>query len=158
MGFFDRISQATDALASAGGLREVDRELLASGLVGSAVVQSIAPTAISFGSGANADPVVAFTLEVRLAAQAPYTVQLQQRVPHLMVASVQPGATVTVRVDATDQQRVAIDFAQAPTAQPAAASSDDALGKLERLAALHEQGALTDDEFSEEKRRLLGEI
>ncbi len=41
-------------------------------------------------------------------------------------------------------------------AQPAA--DDDALSKLERLAKLHEAGALTDAEFETEKRQLLGEI
>jgi hypothetical protein len=43
---------------------------------------------------------------------------------------------------------------------PATAGDDpDAAGTvalLERLAALHERGALTDDEFAEQKRRLLG--
>jgi hypothetical protein len=33
--------------------------------------------------------------------------------------------------------------------------ADDAIGKLERLAALHASGALTDAEFAEQKRRVL---
>jgi hypothetical protein len=33
--------------------------------------------------------------------------------------------------------------------------SDEALDQLTRLAALHEQGALTDDEFATQKPRLL---
>jgi hypothetical protein len=36
------------------------------------------------------------------------------------------------------------------------ATGDDRLGRLERLAALHAQGALSDEEFAAEKRRLLG--
>jgi hypothetical protein len=32
---------------------------------------------------------------------------------------------------------------------------DDTISKLERLAALHASGALTDAEFAEQKRRLL---
>ena len=47
-------------------------------------------------------------------------------------------------------------IAGTPPAQPAA--DDDALSKLERLAKLHEAGALTDAEFETEKRQLLGEI
>ena len=47
--------------------------------------------------------------------------------------------------------------------QPAAFASDDAgkdtddpLAQLERLAALRDSGALTDEEFEEQKRRILG--
>ena len=46
--------------------------------------------------------------------------------------------------------------AGAQPAQPA--DSDDTLSKLERLAKLRESGALTEDEFEHEKKRLLGEI
>ncbi len=45
--------------------------------------------------------------------------------------------------------------AAANWAPPAAASSDDRLAQLERLAHLHASGALTDDEFAREKARLL---
>jgi hypothetical protein len=38
-----------------------------------------------------------------------------------------------------------------------ASSDDDRLGRLERLAALHASGALSDDEFAAEKQRLLDE-
>jgi hypothetical protein len=37
-----------------------------------------------------------------------------------------------------------------------AAADDDALGRLEKLAALHESGALTDAEFDSAKAKLLG--
>ena len=74
-----------------------------------------------------------------------------------MVPSVQPGSIVAVRVDETNPQRVAIDFEHPQADLTAGSSSGDALSKLERLAALHEQGALTDEEFAEQKRRLLDE-
>lgn len=48
----------------------------------------------------------------------------------------------------------------APAASPAGATggapAPDRLAQLERLAALHASGALTDDEFAREKARLLG--
>ncbi len=45
---------------------------------------------------------------------------------------------------------------EAPTAAAAATSEDDArLGRLERLATLHEKGVLTDEEFAAEKARVL---
>jgi hypothetical protein len=54
-----------------------------------------------------------------------------------------PGATVVVneRVDARDG---------------AADGGDDRVSQLERLAKLHEEGALTDAEFEVEKSRILG--
>jgi hypothetical protein len=36
-------------------------------------------------------------------------------------------------------------------------ANDDSIGKLERLADLHDRGVLTDDELAEQKRKLLGE-
>jgi len=44
----------------------------------------------------------------------------------------------------------------APLAQPVAAPAEDLLGKLERLAALHSSGALTDTEFATVKASLIG--
>jgi hypothetical protein len=38
---------------------------------------------------------------------------------------------------------------------PTPAPGDDAVSRLERLAALHKQGVLTDEEFAEQKKRLL---
>lgn len=44
-----------------------------------------------------------------------------------------------------------------PAAAPAAPAADaDPMAQLERLAALHAQGALTDEEFAAQKAKLLG--
>jgi hypothetical protein len=47
---------------------------------------------------------------------------------------------------------------QAPAAPPpqAAPAEDPMIAKLKELAALHEQGVLTDDEFAAQKAKLLG--
>jgi|GEM_PF-6829462 hypothetical protein len=45
--------------------------------------------------------------------------------------------------------------AAAAAAAPAAAGTDDVVAKLERLAALHSSGALSDEEFSQLKESLL---
>ncbi|MEU2027228.1 SHOCT domain-containing protein [Streptomyces sp. NPDC016469] len=42
-----------------------------------------------------------------------------------------------------------------PAASPAAAPGEDMIGQLERLAALKQQGILTDAEFEAQKARLL---
>ena len=43
-----------------------------------------------------------------------------------------------------------------PAPPPPAPSVDDAAGELERLASLHESGALSDDEFATAKQKVLG--
>jgi len=45
--------------------------------------------------------------------------------------------------------------APAPSAEPAGSGGDDELVQLERLADLKERGVLTDEEFAEQKRRIL---
>jgi hypothetical protein len=47
---------------------------------------------------------------------------------------------------------------RAGTATPAAAPGDDVFSNIEKLATLHERGALTDEEFAAEKQKLLGQI
>lgn len=74
------------------------------------------------------------------------------------------GAQVHVVGDAsqlTDEQRaklraLGIDPAQLPGAAPAPVPQQDTISRLERLAALRAQGVLTDEEFAEQKRRILG--
>ncbi|MGO4599866.1 SHOCT domain-containing protein [Terrabacter sp. 2RAF25] len=43
----------------------------------------------------------------------------------------------------------------APVAAPAAPTTEDLLGALERLGVLRAQGILTDDEFAQQKTRIL---
>ena len=62
---------------------------------------------------------------------------------------------------ARKQQQKAINEQQAAAAQqapaaPAGPSSDDALIEIQKLSVLHEQGVLTDEEFSAKKAQLLG--
>ena len=160
MGLFDRITEAAGNIQTGLQLREVDPDLMANGLPGDAAVKAVDATKMSLGKDAFADPVLAFDLEVRLPNREPYTVALQQRVPHIYEGAVIPGATVSVRVDSADPQRVAIDFDQPPV--PAGASAPtpaaDQVSQLERLAKLHEQGVVSDAELAELKKRLLGEL
>jgi hypothetical protein len=81
-------------------------------------------------------------------------------VPHIYEGAVIPGATVAVRVDRTDPRRLAIDFNQPPVPAGAGAPTQvaDPLSQLERIAKLHDQGVVTDDEFAEMKKRLLSEL
>ena len=57
------------------------------------------------------------------------------------------------KYDAQQQEQ----YAQEPQyAQPAPAPEDDSTAQLQKLAALHTQGVLTDDEFSAAKAKILG--
>lgn len=57
------------------------------------------------------------------------------------------------RIDNLEQQQAPAPAAPAPAAAPAGPSL---LDQLNQLSALHEQGALTDNEFTAAKAKLLG--
>jgi Short C-terminal domain len=54
------------------------------------------------------------------------------------------------------EQAYADEPPPAPAPPPPAPSAGDAAGELERLASLHQSGALTDDEFAAAKQKVLG--
>jgi len=58
------------------------------------------------------------------------------------------------RLDTLESQQQAPAPAP-PAAAPSAGISSDAMAKLQELGKLHEQGVLTDEEFSTQKARLL---
>ena len=46
--------------------------------------------------------------------------------------------------------------AQQQVAQAAASATEDVIAQIEKLSALHQSGALTDEEFAAAKKKLLG--
>ncbi|WP_243841452.1 SHOCT domain-containing protein [Mycobacterium sp. DL592] len=56
------------------------------------------------------------------------------------------------------QQAMAAMQAAAQQAQPAQPAPADPVDRLERLAALKDRGLITDEEFEQQKRRILGEV
>ena len=56
---------------------------------------------------------------------------------------------------AVDRVNGVVDNQEVPQEQPKEDNVDD-LSKLERLAKLHETGALTDEEFAQAKKKVLG--
>lgn len=94
---------------------------------------------------------------------------LMRRRPMLRAAAVGGGAYVAGKRRAESQQREADQEArleglegQPATAPPPAAPpgaggmSADVVERLKQLGELHDQGVLTDDEFAQQKARLLG--
>jgi hypothetical protein len=69
-------------------------------------------------------------------------------------------AQQAAEAQAYEQQQMAPPpMAPAPAPAPAPAAgglSPDAINELQQLAALHEQGILTDDEFNAQKAKILG--
>jgi hypothetical protein len=60
------------------------------------------------------------------------------------------------RIDNLEQQQAPAPAAPAPAAAAPAAAAPSLLDQLNQLSALHEQGALTDNEFTAAKAKLLG--
>ena len=59
-------------------------------------------------------------------------------------------------MQAAAQQAVAAQQAAAPPPPPAAPAGDPTIAELEKLAALKQQGILTEEEFAAAKAKLLG--
>jgi uncharacterized membrane protein YebE (DUF533 family) len=81
------------------------------------------------------------------------------RRPLMRVAAGAATATVAYKAgQRRTQQNQYNDQAQAapPQAAPAPAAPADSTAELERLAKLHESGALNDEEFAAAKAKLLG--
>jgi hypothetical protein len=89
-----------------------DKQTLQSGVPGSALVMSLAPTGTVIN---DMYYVCNIGLRVSLPAQAPYDVIIKQSVPITAMARVNPGASVGVKVDPTDNTKVVIDW-NAPAA------------------------------------------
>jgi hypothetical protein len=94
---------------------------------------------------------------------------LMRRRPLLRAAAVGGGAYMAGKHTANNRQREAEQEqrigeledqprpapAAAPAAAPASGLSETMLAQLKQLGELHEQGVLTDEEFTQQKQRLL---
>ena len=127
--------------------------------------------------------VVSCSANLQLVAQAegvPARAVEQQTLVHRSRWPV-PGMTLPATVDRANPTHVRIEWDELPDARdrarqtaegmaaamrttqprkpppppPADDSFDERMNRLERLAKLHADGALTDEEFAEQKRRLL---
>jgi membrane protease subunit (stomatin/prohibitin family) len=78
----------------------------------------------------------------------------------MLVAGMKMGqAQAQQQMQAQAQQQAAVEQARqegATKAQAAAPATKDTTAELQKLADLHKSGALTDEEFSAMKKKLLG--
>ena len=157
-----------DALRDANALMGQTIEqnnLRASGVPGEALVENLADTGMTL----NDNPVVEFQLLVTIPGREPYRVAHREMVPRLAPNMYAVGMKYPVRVDPGDPNKLMFDFmAQAAQAQAignaamaqaqGAPAGGDPMARLERLAQLHQQGALSDSEFAAQKARILQEM
>lgn len=77
------------------------------GILGQGTILKLRETGITVN---ETNAVLAFTVMVQHAGQAPYPVKFEQLVPRLAMGVIAPGRVVAVRVDPQNPDEVAIDF------------------------------------------------
>jgi hypothetical protein len=102
------------------------------------------------GTTVNHDPRVRLRLRVEPEGEPPF--ELERKLLVSRVAVPRAGERVEVFYDPEDPERFTFRLADLTDDAPA----PDRVELLERLARLHADGALTDDEFRAEKARILG--
>jgi len=167
----DMVGQANEALGDLVDQQGDQSRVLSEGIAAQGVI---------VGMGTPARGAMKYNLdidlEVHVPGREPYRVANEYIVP--AAAQIGPGVTLPIRVDASDQSKIAIDWNQAARppergevrpagagAAPAAAAAapaasggggGDTVAELERLAKLRDSGALSDAEFEQQKARVLG--
>jgi Short C-terminal domain len=91
--------------------------------------------------------------------------ELRRKIEKIVGHELTPGSSETVaendpqmqmQIMQTVQQHMAEKAAGGGFSQPTGGGGDDSVAKLERLAALKDKGAITDQEFEREKAKILG--
>jgi hypothetical protein len=163
----DMLGDMNEQLKELGGDSAEREKILTEGIAAQGVIVGMGTPARG-ASWFNLD----IDLEVHVPGRAAYRVANQYMVP--ASATLGPGVSLPIKVDSEDQAKIAIDWdsaakppergevrpADGSSAPPPAASDDagsgDTVADLERLAKLHDSGALTDAEFEQQKARILG--
>ena len=81
-------------------------EVLASGVAGTATITGVTQT----GMYLNEQPRIKMNLMVQLPGQAPYAAEHSEFVPLILLSRVQPGATLPVKVNPAQPQKVVVDW------------------------------------------------
>jgi len=100
----DGIAQANQLMGGVAAEAQKAQYLMLNGRAGTARIDGIRDS----GTTINENPVVDFDLHVTVDGFSPYTVTHQQTISRLTIASLQPGATVPVRIDPANAQSLII--------------------------------------------------
>jgi hypothetical protein len=142
-----QVAKGMETLAA----QEKAANIATSGIDASATITAVRQTP----SAVNYQPVFELDLTVLPEGGPPYPATAYQLVPQIQLAQLQPGRSVHVKVDPNDPSVVWVDLAGEP--QVGAGGQADPIAQLEKLAELRKSGALTDAEFEQQKKRILGE-
>jgi hypothetical protein len=115
----------------------VPQELLDEGLLGRGNIVGVERTSVSTGLDFDPSHVCVFTVEVALDNEPRYTTTCRQAVRAMMLPQLMlPGATIAVRVDPDDRNRIALSLCEAPPAVKMAGSGDPKTGSGARIVPL----------------------
>ena len=98
------VGQASEMMEQVQADQAKAQKLMSAGIAGQATIQALRDT----GKLVNNMPELEFDMEVQIEGREPYTVTHRQVVPHAGLAQMQPGATVSVKVDPDDQNSLMI--------------------------------------------------
>ena len=110
------------------------------------------------GVTANNDPRVKIVLQVEPPGEPPF--QVERKLVVSRVAIPRRGESVEVAYDPADPEKLTFtrdDLVDDPLAPLAPTPAQDPLDQLAKLGELRSAGVLTEEEFSAQKRRILGE-
>lgn len=113
-----------------GMLSVLNRRLRRTGVAGTAVITSLGDTGVAI----NNSPVIEFGLDVDTPTHPSYATTIRQRVPRLAMGTFPLGSTVSVVVDPTSRDRLAIDWdAGIERAVPPAAATTEVTAVAETV-------------------------
>jgi hypothetical protein len=106
--------------------------VLATGVAGTATITGVTQT----GMYLNNQPRIKLALMVQLPGQAPYAAEHSEFVPLILLYRVQPGATLPVRVDPANPQKIVVDWSGTAMTQTAATGgAGQQVASAEQIAA-----------------------
>jgi hypothetical protein len=105
----EAMHQASDAMSMASGMiaeQQASAQLLQTGVPGTATLNQFRDT----GMTVNDNPTVELDLTVQTEGGQPTHVVHSEMIPRLLIPRLVPGASLPVRVDAADPNKIAIDW------------------------------------------------
>jgi Short C-terminal domain len=157
-GGIDVQALAAQAMSGAGlaeqmAYRDRIAKLMQHGVDGRATVRAVREGASSPLTGTE----VEIDVTVTPAAGAPYESTVKQYSPAGAAERFAVGSEIPVRSDPDDPQTIMVWGSAQPAAAPAPVAAPSRIERLEQLGALRKSGALSEEEFEQQKAAILAE-